>query len=168
MAETHHSANYDQAFPCRRSSAGNGKSLFSHTPMEAMGHGAMQMRCVYKHVYTYTDAHTNTCKQVSSLTLHARAVLTPTLVWVKNTNTLPPFTPHFPLDAGCQPFVHSLAHKCRPLTLIHNQAAPHKHIHTHKHINIIRVSVSPRMHWNVIMILSIKFAPTEPSYPSLL
>lgn len=53
-AEAHHSANYDQAFPCRHSSTGNGKSLFSHTPMEAMGHGAMQMRCVYTHARAHT------------------------------------------------------------------------------------------------------------------
>lgn len=33
----HHSANYDQASPCRHGKAGNGKSLFSHTPVEAMG-----------------------------------------------------------------------------------------------------------------------------------
>lgn len=36
-AEAHHSANYDQASPCRHGNAGNGKSLFSHTPMEVMG-----------------------------------------------------------------------------------------------------------------------------------
>lgn len=94
MAEAHHSANYDQAFPCRHSGARNGKSLFSHTPMEAMGHGAMQMRCVYTHVHKYTDAHThtNTSKHAASLTLHARTVLTPThTLWCtelrKHTNT---------------------------------------------------------------------------------
>lgn len=66
MAEAHHSANYDQAFPCRHSSAGNGKSLFSHTPMEVMGHGAMQMRCVYTHVHSYTDTYTQTQASVQS------------------------------------------------------------------------------------------------------
>lgn len=67
MAEAHHSANYDQAFPCRHSSAGNGKSLFSHTPMEAMGHGAMQMRCLYTRMHSYTDRHTHKHKQVCSV-----------------------------------------------------------------------------------------------------
>lgn len=76
MAEAHHSANYDQAFPRRHSSAGNGKSLFSHTPMEAMGHGAMQMRCLYTH--TLEHRHTNTSECAALLTLHARSVLTPT------------------------------------------------------------------------------------------
>lgn len=31
-AEAHHSANYDQAFPRRHGSAGDGESLFSHNP----------------------------------------------------------------------------------------------------------------------------------------
>lgn len=36
-AEAHHSANYDQASPCRHGNAGKGKSLFSHAPMKVMG-----------------------------------------------------------------------------------------------------------------------------------
>lgn len=81
MAKTHHSANYDQAFPRRLRSAGNGKSLFSHTPMEAMGHGATQMRRVYKHTHAYTHRNTSTT-HTASLTPHAHTGLTPT-----NTNS---------------------------------------------------------------------------------
>lgn len=83
MAEAHHSANYDQAFPCRHSSTGNGKSLFSHTPMEAMGHGAMQMRCLYTHTHT----HKQVCNIINTTCTHCAYSHTYILVYRgKNTD----------------------------------------------------------------------------------
>lgn len=54
-AEAHHSANYDQASPCRHGNAGDGKSLFSHTLMEVTG-----ARCHADEMVVYArlaDAH---------------------------------------------------------------------------------------------------------------
>lgn len=135
MAEAHHSANYDQAFPCRHSSAGNGKSLFSHTPMEAMGHGAMQMRCLYIRIHSHTDTHThtNTSKCAVLLTSHEHTGLTPTHTFLyteRRTHTQTPFTPQFAL--------HACSH-------IHTGANARRKSDT----NIIRFSFSPRVHLNI-------------------
>lgn len=163
MAETHHSANYDQAFPCRHSSAGNGKSLFSHTPIEAMGHGAMQMRSVYKHVHRHTNTGNacgliNTQRRAHSYTHESR----------QHKRTQSPF-------ACLLMYVVSRlripAHKQLPTPpTAHDPAAPQKHLHTGNRTKkyIISLNISPRMHLNITMILSIKFTPTEPRYPSLL
>lgn len=59
------------------------------------------------------------------------------------------------------------SHKHTP----HDHAVPHKKAHTQTHTAYTRkqtVSESQRTHRNIMMIPSIKFAPTEPSYPSLL
>ena len=122
MAEAHHSANYDQAFPCRHSSAGNGKSLFSHTPMEAMGHGAMQMRCVYTRtlIYRHTHTHTNTSKCAASLTLHAHTALTPTRTFLYTEHTHNHHSHHTRL------LMHVASRLYIPLTQTHTSSShPH-------------------------------------------
>lgn len=113
-AKTHHSANYDQAFPCRHSSAGNGKSLFSHTPIEAMGHGAMQMRSVYKHVHK----HTNTGKACSLINTQRRSHSYTPCELTTRTHTI---TIRLSPNVGCQPIAHSLTQ------------APQKHLHSGNH-----------------------------------
>lgn len=184
MAEAHHSANYDQAFPCRHSSTGNGKSLFSHTPMEAMGHGAMQMRCLYTHIHSYTDTHKHqqVCNVINTTCTHCAYSHTLILVYrAKNThNHHSHHSSHvamllyIPPNTNINLYLSPSLLNVQRYTHIHTQMNTDSRDHTHacrqrkSYTSILRFSFSPRTHQNIMWIPSIKFAPTEPSYLYLL
>lgn len=109
-AEAHHSANYDQASPCRHGKAANGKSLFSHTRVEAMG---ARWRADEMSVRWRVRCRT--------LAATGHAVALPQTVYTVALNTS------------------------------HPPSLSHAHIF-----------------WSIMGMLSIKFAPTESSYLSLL
>lgn len=170
------------------------ESLCSHTPQWKQW-GMVPCRwdvCThtYTHIQTHTHKHKQVCNVINTTCTHCAYSHTLILVYrAKNTHNrhshhsshvashlyIPPNTninlylsPSL-LIVQCYTHIHTQmstdsrdhTHTCRHT---HTQTSTQRKYYT----SILRFSFSPRTHQNIMWILSIKFAPTEPSYLYLL